>query len=176
MLSRSRQAFPPGVLVRAVSEKLPFPQACFDRIFCINSFHHFTQTTTFLSEARRVLRSASGLMIVGLDPHTGLDKWWVYDYFPETLPLDQKRYPPGADIKRDLIRYGLTRCEIKEVEHIEAKMPAQVAVAEGMFGRGFTSQMTILSDGEYEDRLVRLHTGIEATNSAGEDLLVKICY
>lgn len=143
MLLRSRYVLPDGILVRGVSETLPFPQACFDRIFCINSFHHFTERTAFLSEARRVLRSAGGLMIIGLDPHMGLDKWWVYDYFPETLPLDKKRYPPAADIKGELIRYGITRCEIIEVEHIEVKMPAQTAKEAGLFSRGFTSQLTI---------------------------------
>ncbi len=111
-------------------------------------------------------------MIIGLDSHMGLNKWWVYDYFPEALPLDKKRYPPAADIKGDLNRYGFTRCEVIEVEHIEAKMTAQTAREAGLFSRGFTSQLTILSDTEYENGLLRLQKGIEAANSAGEDLLL----
>jgi ubiquinone/menaquinone biosynthesis C-methylase UbiE len=170
MLLQCRGGLPNWPLVRGISEALPFPRSYFDRVFCINAFHHFTQKTAFLSEARRVLRSSGGLMIIGLDPHTGLDEWWVYDYFPEALGLDKKRYPPAADITDLLTRYQFTRCKIVEVEHIEGKMPAQVAAAKGLFGRGFTSQLTILSEEEYQSGLRRLNEGIEEATSVGEHL------
>jgi hypothetical protein len=37
---------------------------------------------SFLDEARRVLRSGGRLMTIGLDPHLGIDRWYIYDYFP----------------------------------------------------------------------------------------------
>ena len=40
-------------------------------------------------EARRVLRAGGSLMSVGLDPHTALDQWWIYDYFPGALAADR---------------------------------------------------------------------------------------
>ncbi len=111
-------------------------------------------------------------MIIGMDPHTRLDRWWVYDYFPETVNLDRKRYPPAAEIAAEMIRSGFIRCQITEVEHIEAAMPAQVAAAEGVFSRGFTSQLAILSEEEYERGLRHLNERIGEATSNGEVLLL----
>ena len=45
-------------LVRGAAEALPWPDATFDRVVCINALHHFTDKPRFAHEARRVLRSA----------------------------------------------------------------------------------------------------------------------
>src|SRR5215468_3257385 len=44
-------------LVQAEAEALPFDAGTFDRIFCVNSFHHFTDKYAFISAARRSLRT-----------------------------------------------------------------------------------------------------------------------
>mgnify|MGYP003294186991 CR=1 FL=1 len=28
------------------------------------------------------------MMTVGLDPHTGVDQWYIYEYFPDALEID----------------------------------------------------------------------------------------
>ena len=38
-------------------------------------------------------------MTVALDPHTGTDQWWVYDYFEGTLEIDRQRYPSCDQIR-----------------------------------------------------------------------------
>src|SRR5581483_9988333 len=81
MLQRARESAPETPLVRGRVEHLPYHAQSFDRVFCINAFHHFAERDKFLTEAQRVLRPHGGLMIIGLDPHSGLDRWWVYDYF-----------------------------------------------------------------------------------------------
>ena len=70
-----RQATQRGgcALVHAQAEALPFRAASFDRIFCLNSLHHFTDKHAFVTEAARLLRRGGSFMTVGLDPHTGLD-------------------------------------------------------------------------------------------------------
>lgn len=172
MLLRARELLDHWPLVKGRAEELPFPKGHFDRIFCINAFHHFTDKPAFLSEARRVLRSPGGLLMIGLDPHTKLDKWWVYDYFPETIDLDNKRYLPASDILTAMKRCGFTRCEITEVEHIQSRRPAKFAAEQGFIDRGYTSQLAILSDEEYTAGLHRLNKSIEEANAAGEDLLL----
>jgi ubiquinone/menaquinone biosynthesis C-methylase UbiE len=172
MLLRAREASPDWVLVKARAEDLPFPNSRFDRVFCINAYHHFTKKHTFLSEARRILRASGGLMTIALDPHTGQDKWWVYDYFPETVKLDKERYPPTAEIQTAMARYGFIRCKVKEVQHISAMMPARLAAPQGFLERGFTSQLTILSKEEYEAGIGRLNKAIEDAAALGEDLLL----
>jgi ubiquinone/menaquinone biosynthesis C-methylase UbiE len=53
---------------------LPFPDAVFDLIFCVNAFHHFAHPYRFVAEARRVLRADGALAIIGMDPHLHRDR------------------------------------------------------------------------------------------------------
>jgi ubiquinone/menaquinone biosynthesis C-methylase UbiE len=71
--------------VRARAEALPWRDATFDRVFCVNALHHFADRVRFFAEARRILKPGGALMSIGKDPHADRDSWWVYDYFPETL-------------------------------------------------------------------------------------------
>ena len=171
MLLRAREALPDWPLVKGRAEELPFTHRRFDRVFCINAFHHFGNKLSFLLEARRVLRPSGGLMTVGLDPHAGLDKWWIYDYFPETVELDKERYPSSGEIIKEMNQCGFGRCEASEAQHIKATMPARLAGAEGFLDRSFTSQLAILSKEEYETGLGRLNNAIKAI-STGQDLLL----
>src|SRR5262249_15664440 len=75
-------------------------------VFCVNSLHHFASKPLFASEVRRVLRQQGGFTTIGLDPHTGLDKWWIYDYFENTLDLDKQRYLPANAISELLSALG----------------------------------------------------------------------
>ncbi len=111
-------------------------------------------------------------MIIGLDPHSEQDNWWIYEYFPETVKLDKERYPPMAEIQAAMGRCGFIRCEVEEVEHITATLPARLAASQGLLERGFTSQLTILSKGEYEAGVSRLNRAIEQAAVKGEGLLL----
>jgi ubiquinone/menaquinone biosynthesis C-methylase UbiE len=64
----------PG-LIQGCAESVPFGTGTIDRLFCINAFHHFSEQGRFMAEAGRVLRHGGGMLIVGLDSHTGLDHW-----------------------------------------------------------------------------------------------------
>jgi ubiquinone/menaquinone biosynthesis C-methylase UbiE len=172
MLLRAREVSSEWALLQARAEVLPFQNSYFDRVFCINSYHHFTNKPTFLSEARRILRPSGGLMVIGLNPHGGQDKWWVYDYFPETVKLDKERYQSTAGIKAHMEQYGFIRCEFRVVQHIRATMPARVAVQQGFLERGYTSQLAILSEQEYEAGKTRLKEATEDAAVLGEDLLL----
>jgi ubiquinone/menaquinone biosynthesis C-methylase UbiE len=85
MLRKAHERDSRGALVRATAEVLPFREATFDLIFCINAIHHFQGIEQFIAEARRLLRP--GVAAIGMDPHHGRDYWCVYDYFPETKPF-----------------------------------------------------------------------------------------
>jgi len=172
MLLLAREALPGWPLVKGRAEDLPFPNSRFDRLFCINAFHHFANKAAFLLDTHRVLRRFGGLMTVGLDPHTGLDKWWVYDYFPETAELDKRRYPSSGEIIKAMSQYGFVCCEAREVQHIRATMPARLAETEGFLDRSFASQLAILSKKEYENGLTRLNNAIKESTAIGEDLLL----
>lgn len=59
----------------AGAEDLPFPDAAFDRVWTIHSFHHWQDRPGGIAECRRVLKPAGRLLIVESDTSSahGLD-------------------------------------------------------------------------------------------------------
>jgi ubiquinone/menaquinone biosynthesis C-methylase UbiE len=172
MLNRAQSETSEVPLVQGRAEELPYRSRCFDRLLCLNAFHHFAEKPKFLAEACRVLRPPGGLMILGLDPHIGLDRWWVYDYFHETLELDRQRYPSTRVLRADLARFGFLRCETIVAEHLTLQIAARIAIERGLLDKSYTSQLTILSVQEYQEGRARLTQAIDAEKAKGKDLML----
>jgi SAM-dependent methyltransferase len=174
MLARAQVIVPGVQLVHGQAERLPWPAESFDRVFCINAFHHFTDKTTFLAEARRVLRPDGILMIVGLDPHSGVDQWCVYDYFEGTVEIDKQRYPSSSSIREWMRIAGFEDCVTREVQHLCAQLPAREALEHGQLHKAVTSQLSVLTDEEYQRGIERIKTEIKRTESRGQTLLLTV--
>ena len=172
MLERARQVEHGAWLVRARAEELPFATGSFDRVLCVNAFHHFAAKATFVREARRVLRSEGGMMILGLDPHTEFRSWWVYDYFDGALERDLARYPASREIRTAMAEAGFARCATREAQPIMKRVPAGTALERGLLDRSATSQLMILSEEEYQDGLERIRGASAAATAAGGDLVL----
>lgn len=156
MLARARSAAPSAHLARARAEELPWRDATFDRVFCINALHHFADRQRFFEEARRVLRPGGGLLSVGKDPHAERDQWWVYDYFPGTLHADRERFAPVRRLRGELTLANFAWTESLEADHIDALMPAAEALATGVVDRAYTSQLTVLSQEDFAAGVSRI--------------------
>jgi ubiquinone/menaquinone biosynthesis C-methylase UbiE len=167
MLERARAAAPDAHLVRARAEELPWRDASFDRIFCVNALHHFTDRARFFAEARRVLKPGGGLLTIGKDPHTERDDWWVYQYFEETRAIDRDRFARVRTLRGEMALAGFAWTESMEAEHIEVVQPASEALANGVVHPSFTSQLTVLSDEEFQRGADRLR---RANDEAGGQL------
>jgi ubiquinone/menaquinone biosynthesis C-methylase UbiE len=166
MLKVARSRGADARVVRAGAESLPFPTGNFDRLFCVNSLHHFTDPMAFFREARRVLVNGGGLLTIGLDPHTGRDRWWIYDYFPTVLVEDRRRYLPAASIRELMQAAGFSRCDTREVMHMPAQMTVGEAARRGFLDRASTSQLMVISDAEFE-------AGNESLRAAGNTSMLR---
>jgi len=158
MLRRARRATPQALIVHGSAENLPWASQSLDRVFAINAFHHFADKNAFLHECRRVLRPGGMFFTVGVDPHLGMDRWWVYEYFPSSLMRDRERYASTDLLRRDLFEIGFVTASTRVVQHTVAERSFDVAVANGLLERTSTSQLMVISDDEYESGLARLHT------------------
>jgi ubiquinone/menaquinone biosynthesis C-methylase UbiE len=167
MLARAREAAPAARLVRARAEALPWQDGAFDRVVCINALHHFADRASFLAEARRILKPGGALMSIGKDPHADRDSWWVYDYFPETVGIDRERFARVRILRGEIAKAGFDWTESSEVDRIEALTPASIALATGVVDRAYTSQLTVLSDEEFEAGISRVR---DANAAAGGQL------
>jgi ubiquinone/menaquinone biosynthesis C-methylase UbiE len=166
MLRVARSAVGPHHLMRGRAEALPVAGASCSRLFCVNAFHHFEDPVAFLREARRVLSVGSALMIVGLDPHTGQDDWWVYEYFPEALIADRKRYLSAGRIRELMVTSGFDRCETRMIQHKPREMTVSEASQGGFLNRTDKSQLMVISDSEFEAGVRRIHEADAASNGA----------
>jgi SAM-dependent methyltransferase len=156
MIVRARGVVPAAGLARACAESLPWRDATFDRVYCINALHHFGSRAAFFAEARRVLKPGGGLLTVGKDPHVERDSWWVYDYFPPTRDIDRERFARVRTLRGELTLAGFEWSESFECDRIEAVMPASEALATGVVDRAYTSQLTVLPDDEFEAGVARV--------------------
>ena len=172
MLERATQAARRALLVQGRAEALPLKSRSFDRVFCVNAFHHFEGRASFLHEARRVLRPGGGLMTVGLDPHAEHQDWWLYDYFRGVLESDKRRYPSVDEIQAATAEATFVRCESRQVEHIVRRVSAGEAWKRGLLDRSATSQLMILSEGEYREGLESVRAAMVAAGREGGDLVL----
>jgi SAM-dependent methyltransferase len=169
MLSIARARVVGARLVRARAEALPLLAGSIDRVFCVNALHHFVDAPAFFGAAWRVLRHGGGLMTVGLDPHTGRDRWWIYDYFPEALVEDLQRYPAAPAIREAMRAAGFSRCETREVQQFAATLSPDEVVERGLLERTTTSQLMVISDAAYAAGMRRMASQRQA--AAGDRTL-----
>jgi ubiquinone/menaquinone biosynthesis C-methylase UbiE len=76
-------------VVQGVAEALPFDDDTFDASMAILTIHHWTDQAKGLAEMRRVTRGQ--IVLLTYDP-TFRD-FWLFDYFPELVALDDRQMP-----------------------------------------------------------------------------------
>jgi ubiquinone/menaquinone biosynthesis C-methylase UbiE len=157
-------------LVRGVAEHLPWSDESFDRVFCVNALHHFTDKRGFLAEARRVLRRGGRLMTIGLDPHNRLDRWYVYDYFEASLQNDRARYLAASQIREWMGSVGFVDCVTREVQYSPVQLSARAAIEQGRLDKSASSQLNVLTDEQYERGMNRIREGIASAEAQGTSL------
>jgi ubiquinone/menaquinone biosynthesis C-methylase UbiE len=161
-----------GAIVRGDALALPFTAGSFDRLVCINALHHFPDRERFLTEAHRVLARGGGFFNVGLDPHADRDRWWVYQYFPQTRDIDLERYPAVRTIRGQLAKTGFSWAESYEIQVFEHAIPATEAFARGLIAPGFTSQLAVLTGEEFEAGVARLREAMAEAEGEGRELVL----
>ena len=174
MLERARARAPGAVLKQGHADRIPWEDGSFDRLLCVNAFHHFDDKDGFIAEARRVLRAAGGLMIIGLDPHAGLDRWCIYDYFEGTLDIDRRRYLPTARVEELMRAAGFSECRTSEAHRVVMWPPARAAIEKSLLAKTTISQLGVLTDAEYRQGIDRINAAIEASEAKGEVLVLDI--
>ncbi len=170
MLTYARERAPGAALAHGRAEHLPWGSQTFERVFCINAFHHFEDKVGFLAEARRVLVPGGQMMTVGLDPHTGTDRWYIYQYFEPVLAIDRRRYSSSSQIREWMRALQFSSVRTSEVQHLPVSLSARAAIEKGRLRKGATSQLAVLTDEEYQRGVERIRRAVESAEALGESL------
>src|ERR1700728_4696541 len=84
-----------AVAVHATAESLPFDDDAFDAAMTTFSVHQWSDLRAGLREMRRVTRGP--VVILTCDPDL-VREFWLYEYAPEVLDTEARRYPSTADL------------------------------------------------------------------------------
>ena len=158
-----------SALVRAHANGLPFRCGTFDFVFCVNALHHFDDAAGFVRDARSLLRPGGVLSVIGMNPHAGRDRWYLYEYFPGTYEADLRRYP-SSDVLTDwMIAAGFDGIRWQVAERLVDTRIGRDILDEPMLRKNATSQLTLLTDGEYEAGLARIRAAVAESEARGEE-------
>ncbi|MEL6828274.1 MAG: class I SAM-dependent methyltransferase, partial [Pseudomonadota bacterium] len=99
-----------GKAFQGVAENLPFADLAFDAAMAVLTVHHWTNLEAGLREMRRV--TTGPLVILTFDP--GAPYFWLADYIPQIIALDQPIMPAMSEYGRIL---GDVRIEPVPIPH-----------------------------------------------------------
>jgi len=168
MLRQARRRHGQLALVRGRADQLPFPDASFDLVYCVNAIHHFERQHTFIAEAWRLLRPGGALAVIGFDPRQHRDKWYIYDFFDGTYETDLERFPSWGTVLDWMIATGFTRVEWRLAEGIEDHKHGGAVLDDPFLEKSACSQLALLSDDEYVAGLDKIRAVVAAAKASGE--------
>ena len=158
MLSKARTSSGISTIIRAHANGLPFRNWILDLIFCVSAIHHFDDPAGFIRDARPLIKPGGKLSVIGMDPHAGRDRWYLYDYFPGTYETDLRRYPSTGMLTDWMIEAGFDDVQWEVVERLVDTRIGKQILDEPMLQKNATSQLSLLTDEEYEAGLMRIRT------------------
>jgi SAM-dependent methyltransferase len=170
--ARGHMAWP--ALACGDAGSLPFADTTFQFVFCVNALHHFAQPRWFIGEARRLLEPGGRLAVVGMDPHTGRDQWYVYEYFAGTREADLARFPPSATLLAWMEEAGLADLECRPAEAILHHLVGSEVLEDYFLQQHSTSQLTLLTDQAYAAGLERIRAALAKAEAAGRRLVFTV--
>jgi SAM-dependent methyltransferase len=134
---------------------IPCESAMFDLVYMVDVIHHVTDYVQMFAELRRVLKPNGKLCIV-TQSHEQIAKRPIAQFFPDTVAVDQSRYPDIDDIATYAQGFDL----LATVAYKEAE---PVVLGRDFFElvqhKGY-SMLHLISDAAYEQGLVQLEQSL----------------
>lgn len=163
MLAKARKQDSSYYLVQGSSNQLPIGKNSIDFIYCINAIHHFDDPEKFIKDCKIILSQNGILTVICMNPHSGLDSWFIYDFFDGTLQRDLQRYPSPYDLEKWLLKAGFGEIAFQVGERLLNRI-----VGQGIFPlpKEYTSQLSLLTDKQYETGVSKIQDYIDSSHSS----------
>jgi SAM-dependent methyltransferase len=157
-------------LVQGRAGKLPFANASFDLVYCVNAIHHFEQQRAFIAGGERLLRPGGALAVIGMDPRVHRDRWYIYDYFEGTYEMDLVRFPSWQTVLGWMVEAGFECVEWRLVERILDRKAGRAVLDDPFLRKDATSQLSLLTDEAYAAGLSRIKDALASAEAQGKTL------
>lgn len=149
---------------------IPFHDSCFDFAYMTDVIHHISDYGQMFDELSRIMKPNKQVCIV-TQSHQQIEKRPIANFFPDTIRIDQARYPQIDDIVQ-----SATSFELQKIIAIQEQDPITLGIdfLELVHKKGF-SMLHLISDSAYARGLKQLKLAlkqgdIEATQ-AGSTLI-----
>jgi ubiquinone/menaquinone biosynthesis C-methylase UbiE len=171
MLEQAKGRLTPLGLSQGDAVHLPYREDTFDLVYCVDALHHFGDQRAFIAEAFRALRPGGGLAILGSDPHSDDDRWYVYDYFEGVRESDLGRFSPASTILQWMNEIGFERTGSEIVEHIQSSYCGQDVFNDPFLKKNATSQLALIGDEAYQVGIKHIKDAITKSETSGEEFI-----
>jgi SAM-dependent methyltransferase len=168
MLREAQQRLARSSLIRGSAVSLPFQPQTFAFIFCVNALHHFEDPCGFVAEARMCLKEGGALTVIGMNPHTGCDRWYLYNYFRGTYEADLRRYPSAEAIAGWMRSAGFDEIEFDVAHRVVHNFAGREVLSDPSLTRNGTSRLGLLSNDAYFAGLRCIEAALAAAEASGE--------
>ena len=88
------------------AERLAFPDAAFDLVFCVDVIHHVGDRAAYYREAWRVLKPGGCVCTITDSEDIIRRRQPLSNYFPQTVEKELERYPRIADLRLMMAESG----------------------------------------------------------------------
>lgn len=174
MLAQARQAGRGQRLVCGHACQLPFAPHSFDLVFCVNALHHFGDPAGFIAAATASLKPGGCLAIIGQVPQERVNRWYVYDYFPETYRIDLERFPTWETVMAWMRNAGFEHLCLETVEEIHDPKVGEAVFQDPFLQKTATSQLALLSDQAYQQGLDRIRQDLARAARQGTRMTFRV--
>jgi SAM-dependent methyltransferase len=137
----------------------------------VNALHHFKNPSAFVEEAHRLLIPDGILVVIGMNPYTGKDRWFIYDYFPGAHKKDLQRYPlPGTIVA------WMTSAGFEQIAHQVAERLRDDKCATDILplSKDFTSQLSLLTSEDYQTGIARIEAALREARETGKNIVFPV--
>lgn len=170
MRSRASDKNPHLTIKEGSAYRIPFGSRYFDFIYMTDVIHHVDDVTKMFTEFARVLKP-EGRVCVVTQSHEQIEKRPIAQFFPETIAIDQARYPRIDDIIAKATGFQCLKVSTLQ-EQVSVTLDEHFL--ELVLKKGY-SMLHLISDAAYErgvnDLKSHLQHGTIIAKSAGSTLV-----
>ena len=158
--------------VQGDGASLPLASASFDYATNQFSYQHIAGREAFVHEIYRVLRPGGRFVMLNIDPWS-MPGWAIYRYFPEAFDRDQVDFLPGEAFASLMRVAGFADVQIERRARTGRENLAEFLAY--VSERHRTSQLMVISDGNYRAGLERLRADLEASGDGQRTVESETC-